>query len=85
MFFVSRINRQKEYCLSFARTLTSSYQSIVDDRMKIKGTSCGKYAGRVNAELPHCPVMKDQQDCVLNVLEELGNKQLFLNHPSVQY
>ena len=24
--------------------------------------------------------MKDQQDCVLNVLEELGDKQLFLNH-----
>ena len=24
--------------------------------------------------------MKDQKDCVLNVLEELGDKQLFLNH-----
>ena len=24
--------------------------------------------------------MKDQLDCVLNVLQELGNKQLFLNH-----
>ena len=24
--------------------------------------------------------MKDQQDCVLNILEELGNKQLLLNH-----
>ena len=24
--------------------------------------------------------MKDQYDCVLNVLEELGNKQLLLNH-----
>ena len=24
--------------------------------------------------------MKDQSDCVLNVLEELGDKQLFLNH-----
>ena len=24
--------------------------------------------------------MKDQYDCVLNVLEELGNKQLFLKH-----
>ena len=24
--------------------------------------------------------MKDQKDCVLNVLEELGDKQLFLKH-----
>ena len=40
----------------------------------------GKYIGRIRSESRHCPVMKDQQDCVLNVLEELGNKQLFLNH-----
>ena len=24
--------------------------------------------------------MKDLKDCVLNILEELGNEQLFLNH-----
>ena len=39
MPFVSGINRQKEYCLSLAWILTSRYQSIVDDRMKIKSTS----------------------------------------------
>ena len=39
MPFVSGINRQKIYCLSFAWILTSRYQSIVDDRMKIKSTS----------------------------------------------
>ena len=39
MTFVSRINKQKEYCLSLARTLTSRYQSRVDDRMKIERTS----------------------------------------------
>ena len=38
MLFVSGINRQKEDCLSLARILTSTYQSIVDDRMKIKRT-----------------------------------------------
>ena len=39
MAFVSGINKQKEYCLSLAWVLTSRYQSIVDDRMKIKRTS----------------------------------------------
>ena len=39
MLFVSGINKQKEYCLSLAWILTSRYQSIVDDRMKIKRTS----------------------------------------------
>ena len=31
-------------------------------------------------ELSHCPVMKDQWDCVLNVLEELGDEELFLKY-----
>ena len=39
MLFVPGINGQKEYCLSLAEILTSKYQSIVDDRMKIKRTS----------------------------------------------
>ena len=39
MLFVSGIKKQKEYCLSLARILTSRCQSIVDDRMKIKRTS----------------------------------------------
>ena len=37
--FVHRINKQEVYCLSLARTLTSTYQSRADDRMKIKRTS----------------------------------------------
>ena len=37
--FVHRINRQVEYCLSLARTLTSRYLSRVDDRRKIERTS----------------------------------------------
>ena len=40
MFFVSWINRQEEYCLSSAQILTSRYQSIVDNRMKIE---CASY------------------------------------------
>ena len=39
MPFVSGINKQEEYCLSLARILTSKYQSVVDDRMKINRTS----------------------------------------------
>ena len=35
--FVHRINRQEEYCLSLARTLTSRYYSRSDDRMQIDG------------------------------------------------
>ena len=81
MLFVSGITRQKEYCLSLARILASKYQSIVDDRMKIKCTSnVVNFIGKINSELSHCPVMKDQCDCVLNVLEELGGKQLFLKY-----
>ena len=37
--FVHRINKQKEYCLSLARILTSRYESRVDGRMKIERTS----------------------------------------------
>ena len=37
--FVHRINKQEEHCLSFAQILTSRYQSIVDNRMKIECAS----------------------------------------------
>ena len=39
MICVSWINGQEEYCLSSAQTLTSRYQSIVDNRMKIECAS----------------------------------------------
>ena len=39
VIFVSWINGQEEYCLSSAQILTSRYQSIVDNRMKIECTS----------------------------------------------
>ena len=35
VFFIHRIHRQKEYCLSFAQNLTSRYQSWIDDGMKL--------------------------------------------------
>ena len=44
MIFVSWINGQEEYCLSSAQILTSRYQSIVDNRMKIERAS---YVGDV--------------------------------------
>ena len=39
-----------------------------------------KCTWRNRPESRHCPVMKDQQDCVLNDLEELGCKEFLLNH-----
>ena len=33
VFFVHRIHKQKEYCLSIAQILTSRYQSWIDDGM----------------------------------------------------
>ena len=39
MIFVSWINGQEESCLSSAQILTSRYQSIVDNRVKIERTS----------------------------------------------
>ena len=38
-FCLSRINRQEEHSLSSARILTSRYQSIVDNRVKIERAS----------------------------------------------
>ena len=79
--FVQRINKQKEYCLSVVQILTSKYQSRIDDRMQIDCTiRHGVCTGRSCSELPHCPVTKDQQDCVLNDLEELGDTRLFLKN-----
>ena len=37
--FVSWVNGQEEYCLSSAQILTSRYQSIFDNRMKIECAS----------------------------------------------
>ena len=37
--FISWINKQEEHCLSSAQILTSMYQSIVDNRMKIECAS----------------------------------------------
>ena len=39
VIFVSWINGQEEYCLSSAQILTSRYQSIVGNRMKIERAS----------------------------------------------
>ena len=39
MICVSWINGQEEYCLSSAQILTSRYQSIVDNRVKIERAS----------------------------------------------
>ena len=61
MFFVHGLHKQQEYCLSFAQILSSRYQSIIDDRMKIKRISDEINVLEENRpEKQHCPVMKDQ-------------------------
>ena len=39
---------------------------------------CDKCTRRNFSELTHCPVVKDQWDCVLNDLEELGDKEFLV-------
>ena len=39
---------------------------------------CDKCTRRNRSELVHCPVLKDQWDCVLNDLEELGDKEFLV-------
>ena len=52
------MGKKNTVCLSLAWILTSKYQSIVDDRMKIKHILCGKYIWRIRSELLQCPAMK---------------------------
>ena len=52
MIFVSWINRQEEHCLSSAQILTSKYQSIVDNRVKIERTSNV-------VDVMECPTLND--------------------------
>ena len=39
---------------------------------------CDKCTRRNRSELKHCPEMQDQWDCVLNDLEELGDKEFLV-------
>ena len=54
MIFVSWISGQEEYCLSSAQILTSRYQSIVDDRMKIE---CASDVVDVMEYSTHCSIV----------------------------
>ena len=66
VFFVHKIHKQKGYCLSFAQIL-SLLVSIPEFMMECKtdGTSnVINVLERNRPELIHCPVMKDQWDCV---------------------
>ena len=54
--FISWINRQEEHRLSSAQILTSRYQSIVDNGMKIECASNVVNKGIFQFQSPHCPV-----------------------------
>ena len=55
--------------------LTSRYQSRIDDGMHIDCTSDMINVLEEIVRNQHNPVMKEQLDCVLNDLEELGDKK----------
>ena len=63
-FFVHGIQRQKEYCLSFAQMLTSRHQSWIDDGMQFDCTS---------------NVINILEETVRD-LEELGGNEFLLKH-----
>ena len=78
---ISWINRQEEHRLSSAQILTSRYQSIIDNRVKIE---CAPNMMNVREYSS-----SNQLSCIVgsmrllqNVLEELGGKQLFPNDQS---
>ena len=76
MFLVHGIRRE-EYRLSSAQILSSWLVSILNSWWSVNWLHilCDKCKRRNSVELLQCPVMKDQWDCVLDVLEELGDKE----------
>ena len=79
VFFVHRIHRRKEYSLSFAQIFVLPV-SILNLWWSVNWLHirCGKCTRRNCWELTHCLVVKDQWDCVLNDLEELGDKEFLV-------
>ena len=79
VFLIHRIHYKKEYCLSVAQNLTSRCQILnLWRNVNWLHIKCDKCSRRKCPELKHCPVVKDQWDCVLNDLEELGDEFLVL-------
>ena len=83
VLFIHRIHRQKEHCLSFCSnsvlpvSILNSLWSVT--WFDIRHDKC---TWRNRPESRNCLVMKDQWDCVLNDLEELGGKEFL---PENQY
>ena len=80
MFLVQRIDKQKEYCVCCSNFVLPV--SILNwwwnvNWLHIRRDTC---TWRNRPEQWHCPVMKDQKDCVLNDLKELGGTELFLKN-----
>ena len=79
VFFVHRFHRQKEYCLFFCSifdlpvSILNLWWSV--NWLHIRRDKCTR---RNHPESKHCLVMKDQWDCVLIDLEELGGKEFLL-------
>ena len=87
MILVHGIHGCEEYRLSvLARILSSRYQSwICDGVLNWLHIQYDKCSRRNCSESTHCPAVKDQWDCVLNHLKELGDKRISCPDGSVQY
>ena len=79
-FLVHTIHSRKEYCLSVPAQNFVLPLSILNWRWSVNWLhiQCDKCIWRNCLELPHCPVMKDQWDCVMNDLEELRGKEFLV-------
>ena len=79
VFFVHRIHRRKKYRLSFPQ-IWSTPVSILNLWWSVNcwHIRCDTCTRRNCSELKHCLVRKDQWDCVLNDLEELGDKEFLV-------
>ena len=79
VFLVHLIHRREEYCLSVFQIL-SSLVSILNSWWNVNWLHirCDKCTRRNRPELIHCLVMKDQWNCVLKDLEELGGKEFLM-------
>ena len=79
VFFVHRVHRSREYRLSFAQILVLS-ESILNLWWSVNWLHirCDECSRRNCPELVRCPAIQDQWDCVLNDLEELGDKEFLV-------
>ena len=80
VFLIHRINGQKNTGCRLLKFCSSGINPELMMECKWWHIQRDKCTWRNHPESRHCPVMKNQQDCVLNDLEELGDKKISLEN-----